>query len=114
MTVGDGLVLAGLRAAHGSTEILHGIDLQVASGELLVVLGPSGAGKSTLLRVVAGLVPATAGRGAGAWHLPHHPWAVLTRLVHGRPSRFVPVQDWGTTGELIGWSPGSPRRARWG
>lgn len=62
MTVGDGLVLAGVRAAHGSTEILHGIDLQVARGELLVVLGPSGAGKSTLLRVVAGLAPATAGR----------------------------------------------------
>lgn len=62
MTVGDGLVLAGLHAAHGDTEVLHGIDLRVARGELLVVLGPSGAGKSTLLRVVAGLEPATAGR----------------------------------------------------
>ncbi len=58
----EGLVLDDLHAAHGHTEVLHGIDLQVDRGELLVVLGPSGAGKSTLLRVVAGLEPATAGR----------------------------------------------------
>jgi multiple sugar transport system ATP-binding protein len=57
-----GLALEGLRAAPGGTQVLHGIDLTVARGELLVVLGPSGAGKSTLLRVVAGLEPATAGR----------------------------------------------------
>ena len=55
-------MLDGVRAAFGSTEVLHGIDLRVAAGELLVVLGPSGAGKSTLLRVVAGLEPATQGR----------------------------------------------------
>jgi ABC-type sugar transport system ATPase subunit len=60
--VTDGLRLEGLHAARGGTEILHGIDLEVARGELLVVLGPSGAGKSTLLRVVAGLEPATRGR----------------------------------------------------
>lgn len=57
-----GLRLEGLRAAHGSTEVLHGIDLEVARGELLVVLGPSGAGKSTLLRIVAGLQATTGGR----------------------------------------------------
>jgi ABC-type sugar transport system ATPase subunit len=57
-----GLELDDLRAAHGATEVLHGIDLRVARGELLVVLGPSGAGKTTLLRVVAGLEPATGGR----------------------------------------------------
>jgi ABC-type sugar transport system ATPase subunit len=55
---GEGVWLDGVRAAHG----LHGVDLQVARGELLVVLGPSGAGKSTLLRVIAGLEPATHGR----------------------------------------------------
>jgi ABC-type sugar transport system ATPase subunit len=57
-----GLVLTDLHAAHGMTEVLHGIDLAVGRGELLVVLGPSGAGKSTMLRVIAGLEPATAGR----------------------------------------------------
>jgi ABC-type sugar transport system ATPase subunit len=56
------LELAGVRVAHGATEVLHGIDLAVGRDELLVVLGPSGAGKSTLLRTVAGLAPVTAGR----------------------------------------------------
>jgi ABC-type sugar transport system ATPase subunit len=56
------LSVAGLHAAPGGTEVLHGVDLAVGRGELLVVLGPSGAGKTTLLRVVAGLEPATAGR----------------------------------------------------
>ena len=53
-----GLILDGVHAAHG----LHGIDLAVDRGELLVVLGPSGAGKTTLLRLVAGLEAATQGR----------------------------------------------------
>lgn len=57
-----GLELVDVHAAHGPVEVLRGIDLTVARGELLVVLGPSGAGKSTLLRVVAGLEPAVRGR----------------------------------------------------
>ncbi|BCL18071.1 ABC transporter ATP-binding protein [Micromonospora sagamiensis] len=57
-----GLALAGVSAAYRGTEVLHDVDLDVARGELLVVLGPSGAGKSTVLRVVAGLEPVTAGR----------------------------------------------------
>ena len=56
------MVLEEVYAARGEAEVLHGLDLTVARGELLVVLGPSGAGKSTLLRVVAGLEPATRGR----------------------------------------------------
>ncbi|MCW6003425.1 ATP-binding cassette domain-containing protein [Micromonospora sp. CPCC 205371] len=56
------LSVEGLRVAHGAHEVLHGVDLTVASDELLVVLGPSGAGKSTLLRAVAGLTPISAGR----------------------------------------------------
>ena len=57
-----GLELEGVRAAYGEREVLHGLDLAVAPGELVVVLGPSGSGKSTLLRVIAGLEPATGGR----------------------------------------------------
>jgi NitT/TauT family transport system ATP-binding protein len=45
----------------GTVEALRGIDLEVAEGEFVAVLGRSGCGKSTLLRVVAGLIPATAG-----------------------------------------------------
>ncbi|MGH3390162.1 MAG: ABC transporter ATP-binding protein [Actinomadura sp.] len=54
----SGVLLDEVHAAHG----VRGIDLEVARGELLVVLGPSGAGKTTLLRLVAGLEPATGGR----------------------------------------------------
>ena len=42
--------------------VLHGIDLALADGEMLVIVGASGCGKSTLLRLVAGLERPTSGR----------------------------------------------------
>lgn len=48
------LEIRGLRAAVGETEILHGVDLTVTSGEVHAVMGPNGAGKSTLSAVVMG------------------------------------------------------------
>jgi NitT/TauT family transport system ATP-binding protein len=44
------------------TRALDAVDLQVGSGEFLAVVGPSGCGKSTLLRLIAGLIPPSAGR----------------------------------------------------
>ena len=50
------------RVFPDGTRALDGIDLQIADGELLVLVGPSGCGKSTLLRALAGLEPLDAGR----------------------------------------------------
>ena len=56
------LVLEDLRKRFGETEILKGVDLALADGEMLVIVGASGCGKSTLLRLVAGLETASSGR----------------------------------------------------
>ena len=56
------LRLDGLRKSFGTTQILQGVDLALADGEMLVIVGASGCGKSTLLRLVAGLEVPTAGR----------------------------------------------------
>jgi len=56
------LELNGLRKSFGPINVLHGIDLSLADGEMLVIVGASGCGKSTLLRLVAGLERPTAGQ----------------------------------------------------
>jgi branched-chain amino acid transport system ATP-binding protein len=55
------LELLGVRAAYGSIEVLHGVDLSVDAGSVFALLGPNGAGKTTTLNVVAGLHPPCAG-----------------------------------------------------
>lgn len=47
------LELLGVHAGYGRIDVLHGIDLLLGRGEVLVVLGPNGAGKSTLLKVAS-------------------------------------------------------------
>jgi multiple sugar transport system ATP-binding protein len=47
--------------AFGAVQILHGVSVDIADGEFVVLVGPSGCGKSTLLRMVAGLEAVTGG-----------------------------------------------------
>jgi ABC-type polar amino acid transport system ATPase subunit len=54
--------LEGVRKSFGDLVVLDGIDLEVAPGEVLVVIGPSGSGKSTLLRCVNLLEPVDTGK----------------------------------------------------
>ena len=56
------LKVQGLQASYGRVPVLHGIDLEVAEGEILGVLGHNGMGKTTLLKTLMGIVPAKAGQ----------------------------------------------------
>jgi len=53
--------LVDVRAAYGTIEVLHGINLSVPQGSVVALLGPNGAGKSTILKVVSGLLQPTSG-----------------------------------------------------
>ncbi|MEU8669419.1 MULTISPECIES: phosphonate ABC transporter ATP-binding protein [Streptomyces] len=55
------LTLTAITVRYGDRQVLHGVDVHVARGELLAVLGANGSGKSTLLRAAAGLEPMAAG-----------------------------------------------------
>ncbi|MFC4030102.1 amino acid ABC transporter ATP-binding protein [Streptomyces polygonati] len=54
--------LRGVHKSYGSVDVLKGVDLTVARGEVVAVIGPSGGGKSTLLRCVNLLEPVTSGQ----------------------------------------------------
>ena len=56
------LKIRGLRKSYGDREVLRGIDLEVAPGEVVGLLGPNGAGKTTMVSIVAGLREADGGR----------------------------------------------------
>jgi ABC-type branched-subunit amino acid transport system ATPase component len=50
------LRLSGVIAGYGGGDVLQGVDLEVAQGEIACIVGPNGAGKSTVLRAVSGLL----------------------------------------------------------
>jgi multiple sugar transport system ATP-binding protein len=53
--------IRNVRKNFGSTEVLHGVSVEIEDGEFVILVGPSGCGKSTLLRMIAGLENITAG-----------------------------------------------------
>ena len=56
------LVIENISAGYGSVQVLHGVSLEVESGETVVLLGTNGNGKSTLLKSVMGLITPTHGK----------------------------------------------------
>ncbi|HEX2466425.1 MAG TPA: ATP-binding cassette domain-containing protein, partial [Thermoanaerobaculia bacterium] len=54
--------LEHLTKRYGDSPVVNGVSLEIATGELFVLLGPSGSGKSTLLRMIAGLSEVDAGK----------------------------------------------------
>jgi urea transport system ATP-binding protein len=71
-----------LSAAYGQSQVLHGIDLSVGRGEIVVPVGRNGMGKSTLMKSLIGVMPARSGQifvdGAEVTKLPSH-----RRVAHG-------------------------------
>jgi multiple sugar transport system ATP-binding protein len=53
--------ISDVRKSFGSTEVLHGVDIDIHNESFVVLVGPSGCGKSTLLRMIAGLEEITSG-----------------------------------------------------
>jgi len=55
------LELRGVKVAYGGVEVVHGVDLELGSGEVLGMIGPNGAGKSSVLRSICGLARPSSG-----------------------------------------------------
>ena len=55
------VTIRDVRKNYGSLEVLHGVSIDIADGEFVILVGPSGCGKSTLLRMIAGLEDITDG-----------------------------------------------------
>jgi len=55
------LQVSDFHVAYGQSEVLHGIDFNVAPGEIVAIMGRNGMGKTTLMKALMGIIPATAG-----------------------------------------------------
>jgi branched-chain amino acid transport system ATP-binding protein len=86
------LALHNIEVAYGKLRALHGVSLQVQSGEVLALLGANGAGKSTTLRTISGLLSPAAGDILydGASIVRQRPDAIVRRgIAHSPEERHV-------------------------
>lgn len=92
--------ISDLHVSIGAVQVLHGVAMRVAPGELVSVVGANGAGKTTLLRALSGLLPIQAGRivlesqPIGGWAAFRRSQAGLVQVPQGR--QVIPqlsVQD---------------------
>ena len=91
--------ICDLHKSYGKTEVLKGIDLEVARGEVVVVLGPSGSGKSTMLRCVNLLEEPTSG----------HVWFEDTEIT-AKGTNINKIRTWAWCFRTSTCSPTSPPR----
>jgi branched-chain amino acid transport system ATP-binding protein len=90
------LSVENLRSGYGRIEVLHGVSLDVAIGEIVTLVGANGAGKTTLLRAISGVQPILTGRICfdGRWieHTPPHERVALgiAQVPEGR-QLFAPL-----------------------
>ena len=107
------LRVARLHAFYGKSHVLHGVDFEVAPGEIVALLGRNGAGRSTTARALMGLVEATGDvrwRGASLRGLA--PYAVARRgLGYVPESRDVFPRLTVHENLLLGCKPGAARGA---
>ncbi|HWQ10034.1 MAG TPA: sn-glycerol-3-phosphate ABC transporter ATP-binding protein UgpC [Holophaga sp.] len=68
--------LIGIFKRFGDVQVVHGVDLEIADGEFVVLVGPSGCGKTTLMRMVAGLEDISGGE----------------LMIGGKPAKGLPPQ----------------------
>ena len=61
MTQTPAVRLSGVRKSFGATEIIRGVDLEIATGSRHCIIGPNGAGKTTLFNLISGRFPISSG-----------------------------------------------------
>ena len=89
------LAVESLTAGYGPVRVLHGLDLSVDEGEVVVVLGANGAGKTMTLRAIAGVIP----RGGTVTFAGEDVTKLAAHAMVGRGMSLVP-QGRGTFPEL--------------
>jgi len=80
------LKLEHVSVQYGGIQALDDVDIEIAEGEIVVLMGPNGAGKSTVLKSIAGLAPTTSG--SISWKGERH--VAITHQLAARGISYVP------------------------